>query len=77
MVGLVELDNRECDRAVRHFLISAKMGLKDSLDEIKDLFAKGLATKAQYMESLKGYQQALEEMKSPDRDEEATLRNAS
>jgi len=53
------------------------MGLKDSLDEIKDLFAKGLATKAQYVEGLKGYQQALEEMKSPDRDEEATLRNAS
>ena len=31
--------------AIKHFLISAKMGYKTSLDEIKTLFSHGIATK--------------------------------
>ena len=57
------------DRAVRHFLISAKMGLKDSVETIKEMFMDGLATKEQYTDALEGYQDAVEEMKSHDRDE--------
>ncbi|EJK69411.1 hypothetical protein THAOC_09337 [Thalassiosira oceanica] len=57
------------DRAVRHYLISAKMGDWDSIEMIKTMFARGLATKEQYAEALKGYQDAVEEMKSHDRDE--------
>ena len=72
-LGLIKLENRKCDRAVRHFLISAKMGHKGSVDSIKKMFARGLATKAQYTEALKGYQDAVEEMKSPERDEAAAL----
>ena len=53
-LGLIKLENRKCDRAVRHFLISAKMGHKGSVDSIKKMFARGLATKAQYTEALKG-----------------------
>ena len=45
------------------------MGVKDSVAAIKKLFVGGLATKGQYAEALKGYQEALEEMKSHDRDE--------
>ena len=61
------------NRAVRHLLISAKMGDKDSLEGIKNLFMGGLATKEQYTEALKGYQDAIEEMKSPERDEAKAL----
>ncbi|EJK77894.1 hypothetical protein THAOC_00243 [Thalassiosira oceanica] len=57
------------DRAVRHWLISAKMGDERSLEMIKKAFKAGLATKEQYAEALKGYQDAVEEMKSHDRDE--------
>ena len=57
------------DRAVRHFLISAKLGDEGSLEAIKKLFTRGSATKSQYAEALKGYQNAIEEMKSPDRAE--------
>ena len=32
------------------------------------MLADGMATKAQYAEALKGYQDAVEEMKSPERD---------
>jgi len=68
-LGGVELEKGNYDRAVRHFLISAKMGLERSLDAIKDLLFMGFATKAQYAEALSGCQDAVEEMKSPDRDE--------
>ena len=74
LLGVGELiEIRKHDRALRHFLISAKMGFKESLDEIKKMFANGHATKAQYVEGLKGYQDAVEEMKSPERDEAVTL----
>ena len=69
MLGYIEEDNRNVDRAVRHYMISAKMGHKDSLDTIRKMFANRLATRAQYAETLKGYQDAMEEMKSPERDE--------
>ncbi|EJK56224.1 hypothetical protein THAOC_23932 [Thalassiosira oceanica] len=59
--------NREL--AVRHWMITAKMGLHKSLNAIKDMFIEGHATKAQYAEALKDYQTALEETKSPQREE--------
>ena len=62
------------ERAVRHFSISAKMGHKESLDKIKKRFMLGIATKEQY-EALKGYQDAVGEMKSHDRDEVKGLRD--
>ncbi|EJK64571.1 hypothetical protein THAOC_14680 [Thalassiosira oceanica] len=68
-LGASETKKRKYDRAARHFLIAAKMGHKDSLDVIKRMFANGVATKAQYAEALKGCHDAVEEMKSPDRDE--------
>ncbi|EJK45553.1 hypothetical protein THAOC_35828, partial [Thalassiosira oceanica] len=55
--------------AVQHWMISAKMGLELSLIEIKLMFMKGHATKAQHAEALRGYQTALEEARSPQREE--------
>ena len=60
---------RNYDRAAKHFLISAKMGHKNSLENIKRLFMAGDATREQYADALKGYQDAVEEMKSHDRDD--------
>ena len=57
------------DRAMRHFLISAKMGHRLSLEMIEEAFKVGMATKEQYTQARKGYQDALEETKSHDRDE--------
>ena len=61
------------DLALQHWMISAKMGHEKSLGNIKDMFMHGLATKADYAESLRGYQSAVEEMNSPDRDEAKSL----
>ncbi|EJK57354.1 hypothetical protein THAOC_22611, partial [Thalassiosira oceanica] len=68
-LGWLEGKKGNHDRAVRHFLISTKMGVVDSVESMKRAFMEGIATKEQYAEALKGYQDAVEEMKSHDRDE--------
>ena len=68
-LGYHEAEKGDHDRAVRHYLISAKMGHKDSVEAIKEMFTMGLATKEQYAEAMEGYRDAVEEMKSHDRDE--------
>ena len=55
--------------ALQHFMIAAKMGYEESLNYIKKMFMKGHATKAQYADALLGYQDAVEETKSPQREE--------
>ncbi|EJK77681.1 hypothetical protein THAOC_00471 [Thalassiosira oceanica] len=70
-LGVIEFKKGNCDRAARHFLISAKMGYKESVDNIKLAFSAGLATKEQYTQALRECQDAVEEMKSHDRDEAA------
>ena len=72
-LATIETSKGNLIRALRHFLISANMGDKDSLEGIKKMFTIGIATKEQYTEALRGYQDAVEEMKSPDRDEAKRL----
>jgi len=74
-LGCIELDKRNHDRAVRHYLVSAKMGYAFSVESIKKMFMRGAATKEQYAQALKGYQAAVEEMKSLDRDEARGMRS--
>ena len=61
------------DLALQHWMISAKMGYEHSLHAIKGMFTRGQATKAQYAEALKGFGDAVEEMKSPQREEAKRL----
>ncbi|EJK45768.1 hypothetical protein THAOC_35601 [Thalassiosira oceanica] len=70
MLGFVEHDNGNYDLAVQRYMISARMGYEVSLNAIKGMFREGRqATKAQYAEALLGYRDAVEEMKSPQREE--------
>ena len=61
------------DLAVQHWMISAKMGYEPSLNSVKVMFMGGHATKVQYAEALMGYRDAVEEMKSPQREEAKRL----
>ena len=63
----------EYSHAYKHWLISAKMGYKESVDKVKLMVKLGFATNGQYAEALRGYQDAVEEMKSHDRDEAKRL----
>ena len=49
------------------------MGYEKSLNWIKKVFKEGHATKAQYAEALLGYRDAVEEVKSPHREEAKRL----
>ncbi|EJK75025.1 hypothetical protein THAOC_03266 [Thalassiosira oceanica] len=75
-LGCIEGQKGNHDRAAKHFLISAKMGYKDSVETVKEMFMAGVATKEQYAEALKGYRDAVEEMKSHDRDQASALRKS-
>ncbi|EJK58906.1 hypothetical protein THAOC_20934 [Thalassiosira oceanica] len=68
-LGDVEYENGNYRLAVQHWMISAKLGLEESLNAIKFVFKEGHATKAQYAEALLGYRDAVEEMRSPQREE--------
>ena len=72
-LGHVEYDHGNCEVAVQHFMISAKMGIEKSLNSVKGLFKEGQATKSQYAEALLGYRDAMEEMKSPQREDAKRL----
>ena len=72
-LGGVEAFNGNYELAVQHYMISAKMGFEKSLNNIKDMFKQGQATKAQYAEALIGYRDAVEETKSTKREEAKRL----
>ena len=67
-LGAVEYNAGNYLLAVKHYMISAKMGYKKSLNQIKRLFLHRVATKEQYAEALTGYQDAVEETKSHQRE---------
>ena len=68
-LGWYEKEKGNYDRAVKHYLISSKLGDKVSLEMIRKMFMVGGATKEQFAQALQGYQDAVEETKSYDRDE--------
>ncbi|EJK47708.1 hypothetical protein THAOC_33552 [Thalassiosira oceanica] len=72
-LGLAEYNQGNCKLAVQHWMIAAKMGDEDSLNSIKEMFIDGHATKARYAEALRGYGDAVEEMKSHQREEAKRL----
>ena len=68
-LGYHEYENANHELAVRHWMISAKMGYEISLDAIKIMFTRGHATEAQYAEALRSYQNAVEATESTQREE--------
>ncbi|EJK45464.1 hypothetical protein THAOC_35919 [Thalassiosira oceanica] len=72
-LGADEFSNGNCELAVQHWVISAKMGYDVSLNAIKKMFLRGQATKVQYAKALRGYGDAVEEMKSHQREEAKRL----
>ena len=68
-LGCVEDDAGNDDLALRHYLIAANLGDKDALVNVKDMLIDGLGTKPDYAEALLGYQRAIGEMRSDNRDE--------
>ena len=56
------------NRAMKHFILSARAGDKDSLNRVKQGFMRGHVTKDEYANTLRVYQKIQDEMKSDARD---------
>jgi len=71
-LGNYEADAGNFDRALKHWMIAVRSGYNKSLNEIKDIYSNGHASKEDYMKALQAYQEYLGEIKSRQRDEAAT-----
>ena len=67
-LGLLGGKASNLHRAMKHFILAARAGDKDSLDNVKAGFEHGYVTKDEYVNTLYAYQQLNDEMKSDDRD---------
>ncbi len=62
-------NNGRFERAKKHFIIAANLGLHESLRKLRTLYADGHASKEDYADALRAYQAAVEAAKSPEREE--------
>ena len=74
-LGISEGLDGNIDRALKHFMIAVNFGDNDSLENIKQMYMDGDATKEDYAKALRAYQTYLVEIKSPQRDEAAAYRD--
>ena len=72
-LGTIEESSGNINRAIKHYTIAAKSGQSNSLTYIQDLYTDGLATKDDYTNALRAYQEYLSEIKSPQRDKAAAF----
>ena len=70
-LGFDERHAGNYDRALKHFLLAAGGGVKQSLSAIQKMFKEGDATKKDYTKALRAYQAYLGDVKSAQRDEAA------
>ena len=67
-LGFVEDMAGNNTRAMKHYILAAKAGFKESLDAVKKGYMHGIVTKDEYANTLRAYQSRQDEMKSDDRD---------
>ena len=72
-LGAMEFNAGNMDRALKHFVIAAGCGSTVSLEDIKQMFMDGQATKDDYAKALRVHQANLVEIKSSQRDEAAAF----
>jgi tetratricopeptide (TPR) repeat protein len=68
-LGDHESRNGRLDRAMRHFIIAAKLGHDNALEAVKINFRKGFVSKEDFEAALRGHQAAVDATKSKQRDE--------
>jgi hypothetical protein len=67
-LGCNDFENDRFERAKKHLIINANLGHDRSLECVKDLYAKGHASKEDYAGALRAYQAAVDAAKSPERE---------
>ena len=67
-LGCKELKDGQLDRAIKHFIIAAKLGSDDSLAALKQLYEKEFISKEDFASALRAHQGAVDATKSPQRE---------
>jgi hypothetical protein len=67
-LGAYEGNNGRKERAMEHFIIAAKLGYDEALEEVKKCFMKGYGSKDDYAAALRGHQAAVDATKSEQRE---------
>jgi TPR repeat protein len=68
-LGCVEMRNKRFDRAMKHYIIAARLGDDAALEEVKKGFQRGWVSKDDYAAALRGHQAAVDATKSQQREE--------
>jgi len=72
-LGAIEGNAGNIDRAVKHWMISARAGLDESLKEIQKGFMNGHVTKDEFEKALRAHKESKDEMKSDQREAAAAF----
>eukprot|EP00956_Cyclotella_meneghiniana_P033416 scaffold95859_cov25-Cyclotella_meneghiniana.AAC.1 len=67
-LACIEVENRNYQCAMKHLMVAARCGWKDSLDMVKLGFRQGYVTKEDFEKTLRDYQASYDETKSEERD---------
>jgi len=67
-LGCHEGGNGRYDRAVKHWIIAAKLGHDDSVQRLKGMYKSGYVSKEDFASALRGHQAAVNATKSPQRE---------
>jgi hypothetical protein len=65
------------DRAMKHFIIAAKLGYDKALERVKEGFRSELVSKEDFEAALRGHQAAVDATKSKQREEAYAFYNLS
>ena len=64
ILGMMEVDNGNVDRSMKHFIIAASSGHDESLKKVGEGYKDRYVSKDDYAKTLRAYQVSLDEMKS-------------
>ena len=72
-LGMLEKNEGNMNRALKHYMITVGCGHDKSLKVIREFYMNGRATKDDYAKALRAHQKYIDGIKSPQRDEAAAF----
>eukprot|EP00984_Skeletonema_dohrnii_P010169 scaffold3956_cov78-Skeletonema_dohrnii-CCMP3373.AAC.1 len=67
-IGVIEMRCGRLRRALKHYIIAAKLGNDASLENLKSRYREGLVSREDFAAALRGHQAAVSATKSPQRE---------
>jgi hypothetical protein len=74
-IGCYEWNSGRYERAMKHYIIAAKLGYDAAMEDVKDGFRRGYVSKENFEAALRGHQAAVDATRSEQREEANTFFN--